>query len=252
MAVLSAPADAPLILQLGASALLYAHIAGGSAGMATGVVALASKKGGRFHRAAGTAFFVAMLFMAGVALVTAPFTRDGAVGQWVNTIAAGLTFYLVVSSWLTVRRRPGAVGWLEQAMLAFPLGVATVSLGLIAANWGTREGALLAPIYPMAAVAVLALVCDLLMIRRGGVAGVDRLARHLWRMSLALAIALGSFFLGQQRFLPEVMQGSGWLGAPALATLGVMAFWLIRYQIQKLRRRRPRGPMVPRLAGQAS
>ena len=252
MAVLSAPADAPLILQLGASALLYAHIAGGSAGMATGVVALAARKGAAFHKAAGSAFFIAMLFMSGVALVTAPFTRDGSTGQWINTCAAALTFYLVVSSWLTVKRRPGETGRAEAAMLAFPIGAAVVGLGLLAANWGTPRAGAYGPIYLFAAIGTLAAVRDLLMIRRGGIMGADRLARHLWRMCLALAIALGSFFLGQQRFLPEVMQGGPWLAAPALATLGVMAFWLVRYRIQAMRRRRPSRPMVPSAAGQAS
>ncbi len=66
------------------------------------------------------------------------------------------------------------------------------------------------------------------MIRRGGISGNPRIARHLWRMCAALFIATGSFFLGQQKVMPEWMQGSPLLFVPALAPLVLMIFWLIR------------------------
>ncbi len=69
---------------------------------------------------------------------------------------------------------------------------------------------------------------DLNMILRGGVSGVRRLARHVWRMCTALFIASGSFFIGQQKVMPAFMHGSPILFALGLAPLPLMIFWLIR------------------------
>lgn len=54
-----------------------------------------------------------------------------------------------------------------------------------------------------------------------------RLARHLWRMCLALFIAAGSFFVGQADEIPQALRGPH-LMVPPLAALALMAFWLVR------------------------
>jgi hypothetical protein len=69
------------------------------------------------------------------------------------------------------------------------------------------------------------------MILRGGLSGSARIARHLWRVSAALTIASGSFFLGQQRIMPASMRGSSWLFVPVIAPLLLMVFWLIRVRL---------------------
>lgn len=66
------------------------------------------------------------------------------------------------------------------------------------------------------------------MILRGGLHGVQRIARHLWRMCVALLIAMFSFFLGQQQLLPESVRGSFWPFVPEILVLGLMIFWLCR------------------------
>jgi high-affinity Fe2+/Pb2+ permease len=47
-------------------------------------------------------------------------------------------------------------------------------------------------------------------------------------MSFAFFFAAGSFFLGQQKVMPQSMHGAWYLTVLALAPLAVMAFWLIR------------------------
>ena len=86
-------------------------------------------------------------------------------------------------------------------------------------------------VYVFAIVGAIAAAGDLKMILRGGLSGTARIARHLWRMSAALTIASGSFFLGQQRIMPAFMRGSPWLFAPAVAPLLLMVFWLIRVRL---------------------
>jgi hypothetical protein len=85
----------------------------------------------------------------------------------------------------------------------------------------------------------MAAVCDLRMIRAGGIAGPARIARHLWRMTLALAIANGSFFLGQPRFVPEIFKATGLNFALPLGVVALLIFWLVRVRLPRTPRHRP-------------
>lgn len=78
------------------------------------------------------------------------------------------------------------------------------------------------------------------MIRRGGIAGTDRVVRHLWRMGAALFVASGSFFFGQQDRIPHAIRESFVPTVVGLAPLALMAFWWTRMRM-------PRG-LRPRLA----
>jgi len=228
MAVLPLDPNAPFLVRAGADALLWAHIGGGSLGIASGFVAGFARKGGRWHRWAGTTFFVSMLAMAGVGAAVAPFLNDP-----VSSIAGALTFYLVLTGWATARRRTGGVGALEYGGLAVVLGIgaADVVLGQMA----LRDPHLF-PNIPPPAYFVIALIvtasafADLSVIRRGGVTGPQRTARHLWRMLTALTIASGSAFLGQpkvQAVVPQALHGV-WLFVPVIVPPALMTFWLIR------------------------
>lgn len=249
MANLYVPPEAPLIAHAAAATLLYLHIGGASLGMASGVVAIVARKGQRLHRAAGNVFFVSMLVMTGVAAGVAPFLDEG---RWTNTTAGVFTFYLVATAWATVRRRPGEIGLFEKAAFLVPAGIVAMAVALAVIHAGTPRASAFTTVFVFAGLTALAAACDLRMILRGGVSGAQRISRHLWRMSAALAIALGSFFLGQQTFLPEFVQGNPLLAAPMLAVLALMAFWLVRYRFPKAFRRRPPAAFGARAAGQTS
>jgi uncharacterized membrane protein len=227
--------DAPLFLHILANAVLVAHIAGGTLGIIAGGIAMFARKGGRLHQRSGTVFFAAMLVMAGIAAVVSPLLSEG---RWTNTTAAVFTLYLIASGWMTVRRK-GEVGRFERAAVAVPLGIAAMGLALVpfGAATGRLEG--FATVYMFAAVSALAAACDLRMIRRGAIAGTDRLARHLWRMSAALFVATGSFFFGQADKLPQVLRDSLIPTVLGLAPLVLMAFWLLRVRFPRGLRPRP-------------
>jgi uncharacterized membrane protein len=219
----------------------WIHIAGGLVALAAGPVALIVAKGGRVHRRAGAVFAVAMLVMTGEAAVAAI-----AAGQTVNPLAAAFTFYLVATGWAAVKRPvPGS---LERAATIAAAGVAVagLTLGLLAQRPAglpdqTVEGS--AIYFAFAALAVLGVTLDVNAFRRQPLARPQRLARHLWRMCTALAIAAGSFFMGQQDELPAAWQGSALLPLPMLATLAAMSFWLLHTRFGWRRRR-----AVPALA----
>ncbi len=225
--------DAPFILHALAMAALVLHVGGGATGIASGWVAILARKGGRLHRIAGTVFFVAMLTMSGIATIVAPMLDAD---QWVNTTMAVFTVYLTATAWATVQRRAGEVGRFERAAAVVPIGVVVVGLGLAWVAARTGSAGANAPVFPFAVIAAIAAVCDFRMIRRGGIAGLARVARHLWRMTLALFVATGSFFLGQQKFLPEEVRGTIIPALPVLGVVVLLIFWMLRVRVWRARR----------------
>jgi uncharacterized membrane protein len=232
MANIELAADAPWIAHAAATTALVLHIGGGSLAIASGYVAMAARKGGRTHRLAGKVFFGAMLSMTGVAAITAPMLTEA---QWVNTPAAIFTLYLTLTAWLAARRRPGEVGRAEAGLVAIPIGIAAVGLYLAVSSGGAGE---FGPVYGFAVIAVLAALRDVAMLRAGGIAGVARTARHLWRMGLAFFVATGSYFFGQPNFQPDWLRGSPLAMTLGLAPLALMAFWLVWVRVPR-RRARP-------------
>lgn len=249
MNTLQVAAASPWWIHAGAGLILWAHIAGGTVGMVAGAAAIAVRKGSRLHVLTGRAFGFGMLAMTIVGAAVAPFlaTRQGD-PKWFDSLAGAFTLYLVATGWVTMRRRPGTTGAFELfALLCVAmLTVAAAAFARLAAQspGGTLGGHAAADYYGFAMIFGLAALLDLNNLGRGGVTGASRLARHLWRMGLALFVAVGSFFFGQQRVMPEWMQGSPWLNVPPLATLALLAFWVVQVRVAGwLRRiRRSRTP----------
>jgi uncharacterized membrane protein len=202
------------------------HIAGGSAALVAGGVALAVTKGGSMHVRAGAVFVASMVVMTLTGTLIALFLPERG-----TAVIGVLTCYLVVSSWWAARSRDGTAG--RAVRIGFVVASACAALqmafGLQAASspLGRFDSLPTAPHFVFAALAALAAAHDLRFIRRGRLASPERVARHLWRMCAALAVATSSFFLGQQDEFPAALRGP-YLILPTLVTLGVMALWLVR------------------------
>jgi uncharacterized membrane protein len=249
--ILHVTAGSPWWLFAAANLILFLHIAGGTVGIISGAVALLSRKGGRSHRIAGTVFLVSMLIMATIGAAASPFLP---VPSMTNVAAGTLTFYLVATGWMAIKRENGRIGRFEKGGLDVALGIvaASTSFILIALNSPSGKIDNMPPegFFMFALVGAIAAAGDLKMILRGGVSGSARIARHLWRMSAALTIASGSFFLGQQRVMPVSMRGSPWLFVPVIAPLLLMVFWLIRVRLMPWFKspRFPRGKIAPQFS----
>lgn len=222
---------------------VIAHVAGGGVGILSGGVAILTRKGDRIHRAAGKVFFVAMLIMSGLAAVIA-----AAFNQKLNVLAGGFTFYLVMTAWTTVRRPErttrrydlyGLIGALALAAYGYVVAwLISVTPGGLAD--GDSSGSGLSPtIYiVISSLAVLAALMDGIMLKRGGLAGADRISRHLWRMSLALFVAAGSFFFGQADEIPKNLRGPYQQIIP-LGVLFLLAFYMVRVRIGRAFKEQP-------------
>jgi uncharacterized membrane protein len=217
----------------GATNLAYVvHVGCGTIGLVSGIVAAFAQKGERLHRAAGTVFALSMLAMATFAAWLAIVIP----GQMSNLQGAILTFYLVATGWLTVRRKQRTIGLSEKIALAAILCLC-VSLGglRIAASAGIVPQAgtqLLIATYMVTAIAVVAAMGDAKLVIQGGIAGPARVARHLWRMLTALFLAFGSGFgNGLARLLPGPFHVPPLFLTPMLLPLGLLIFWMIRVRL---------------------
>jgi hypothetical protein len=243
--LLHVPDGSPWWLYAAANLILFLHIAGGFVGMLSGAIAMFAHKRSRVHRLAGNVFFAAMLVMATIGAAASPFLPKP---EMANVVAGLMTIYLIATGWMTVRRNTPGVGRFEIAGLAVALGVvAAGAIFIVIAGHGPSP--LLAKTPPQAfyvfvIVGTIAALGDVNLILRGGLTGSSRIARHLWRMSVALLVATGSFFLGQQRVMPVWMHGSPWLFVPVIAPLLAMIYWLVRVRIGK----RFRGAPAPAVA----
>jgi uncharacterized membrane protein len=210
--------------------LLPIHIVAGLVAIVAAAVALYAAKGARLHRESGTIFVYAMLTMSGTAAVMA-----AAQPNWANVLQGALTFYLVTSGLLTIRRHVAARHSIEVGamLVALAIGVAHFSLGTAALHsvTGTTYGYPPPLYFVFGSVALVAAVGDMRMIRVGGLQGRRRIVRHLWRMCFATFIATGSFFLGQAKVFPEPVRIVPLLAIPALAPLVLMLYWLARVAV---------------------
>ena len=223
------------MMHLVTQAALALHIGGGAVGLVAGTVAVCVRKGGRLHRAAGNVFFAAMVVMAVFAVYLAVVLPN----QVVNVFIGIFALYLVGTAWLTVRRRPGRVGAAEWVglvagvLLCAPFVTLSVELLLgLTPSFQTPipfEGPLLIAIYAFTSVLLIGAAGDAVVVFSGGISGAPRIARHLWRMCLGLALAAGSGFTnGFARLLPGPYHVPLAFFLPQLVPVVLLVFWMVR------------------------
>lgn len=207
--------------------IMLVHIVGGSVALLTGTAAFAVRKGSRWHKRAGTAFFAAMLVMAGTgAIIAALGTERG------TALIGTLTCYLVVTGWSAARRRDGRPGRLDHGALVVGLGCAAALFWLGFSGLDDPDGRVDSLPWQVhfvfGSIATIGAALDINFIARRQLSGKQRIGRHLWRMSTAMLIATSSFFQGQQDEFPESWQGLFLWDALPLLVLAAMIFWIFR------------------------
>jgi uncharacterized membrane protein len=205
------------------------HIVAGSLGLLAGYLALYAAKGATLHRKAGMVFVCAMLTMA-VAGTTISALRG--VAPKINIPIALLTAYLVITALTTVRPVP-ASRWLDPALMLLVWGVGLIELTFGFQALGSASKGNAVPFFIFGVVALVAAGGDARMTRSEPLRGVFRLARHLWRMCFALAIAALSFFIGQSKVFPKPIRIIPLLALPLLAVLVTMLYWLWRVRFRR-------------------
>jgi uncharacterized membrane protein len=208
-----------------ATPILVLHIAGGAVAMVAGAGAMAFRKGSQWHARAGRTFVAGMAVMAVFGAVL------GLLGPMKLAAAAGgLAVYLVLTAWLAVKRKDRGIGTAEVGAFLVGLGLAAtfLVLGLVAQRQpdGMLGEQAAYRYFICLGLTSLPVIMDMTVLLRRGIAGVQRIARHLWRMCLAMFIAVSTFFPQQ----PDIFVGvpAALLAVPSLTVLAFMLYWLVR------------------------
>jgi uncharacterized membrane protein len=224
--------------------LLPIHIIAGSIAIVAGFISVFALKGAKVHRKSGMIFVYAMVILSLTGAVMAAFKH-----QTSNVVGGSLTFYMVTTALLTVRRGDRDFHWTDFGafLVGATVGVLTMKTGFDAVNTasGTINGAPAGMLFFLATVALLAALGDVRMMLAGGLEGAHRIARHLWRMCFSLFIASGSFFLGQAKVIPKPIRILPLLAIPALLPLVLLLYWLTRVLFTKWYSRRANNPLKP-------
>ena len=244
MSHLQLASDAPILLRAAAGTALYAHIGGGVLGLASGAVALAARKGGPLHRGAGNVFFAAMLTMAGIGAVVSPMLAD-----YGSAFGGAVAFYLVLTGWLAGRSAQVKGGLLEiGGVVVLACGAVMIALlgrQALASPQHALAGAPWFAYFIMSAVAGLIATVDLRVILGPALTRTQRLTRHIWRMGLALWMALMSA-LAQPKAGGLLFHGKTvnlqWI--PVAALVLTIAYWLVRVR-RTGGRKTPKAPFIP-------
>ncbi len=211
------------------SPLLLFHIFSGTLGVLSGFFAIFLRKGSRRHALAGDVFVLSMLGLSSSGMILATLKSQPG-----NILGGAITFYLVITSWMTARRgnvigKTGSVDWIALlgvcTIAAFEL---TFGVQAVLSPTGMSHDYPPGPYFMFGSVALIAIVGDIRMLIRGGIVGPQRIARHLWRMCFAFFVAAASVFLARAQLFPKLMQKTGTLYLLTLLPLLLMAFWLVR------------------------
>lgn len=211
---------------------LALHVGTALVALVAGIIAIAARKGGAWHRRSGTVFVYTMIATgitaAGISVYEGKSPGGGL-----------LTAYFVFTAWTALTRLPGESRRVDIALMVFAFIIAV--LGYVQAFTALGRpgnqinGVPAGMMFFMATVNSLAAIGDARMLRAGGIQGTRRLARHLWRMCFGLFIATGSFVgqLALMKFLPPPLRSVPIIVVLAGGPLVVLLYWMWRVRLKQ-------------------
>ncbi len=205
------------------SQMMFIHAPAGLIALLSGIGALTVAKGSANHRLLGKAFAVSMFVMCVSAVYIAYLNTS------LDSLFVGLiTFYLVATAWGAVTQKKSGINALDYAALLYAVLVGVSALFMELQKTDPEAPSL----YGVVIISILVVIGDVRMIIRGGLFGVQRLARHLWRMCFGLFFAVISFAFQVQEKFPVISQELALL-IPGLIVLVTMFYWLFRVLYRK-------------------
>lgn len=161
------------------------HAPAGTLALVTAVAAMFAGKGSALHRKAGACFTLAMMIMLASGIVAACLKESTD-----DMMLGAVVMYTVFTAWLTARHRKTETGVLEAIALVWILGFAATAF-VIAAGW--REVGAPAAYLVWGGFAVLCALGDIRNLYHSGLAGIERIVRHVWRIGFSLVWAALAF-----------------------------------------------------------
>lgn len=212
--------------------ILDIHILLGTVGLVSGFVAVASKKGCTIHRIGGLGFLIFMGASVGLGCYEA-FIKP----ERITVIGGLFSVYLMITGWLSVKKRSDLVRLMERLSMLVALTIALSAFYFAYQALNSPEGLLdgfaFQPYVFFGVMAAIALVSDIRWSTRAIVEIWHRLTRHLSRMCVAMLIVEASVFLGQSDVFPTALQRTEILLAPLALVGAVMIYWLVKLRLRK-------------------
>ena len=201
------------------------HTPAGTIALVTAVVAMLARKGSALHRKAGSCFTLSMMVML-VSGVAAAYMKAS-----IDDMMLGMfVIYTVFTAWLAARHKKGETGLLEAIALIWILGFAIAAF-LISAGWQEVEAP--STYLYWGGLAVLCALGDIRNLYHSGLADVQRIIRHVWRIGFSLlwaALALTDKIVKLSGANIKTMPEDKLLvivAAPALLILLTISYWII-------------------------
>jgi uncharacterized membrane protein len=209
------------------NALTFFHILVGAVALCAGAVTFCVRKGSTLHRRSGTIFVISMIAMGSAGAVIAALKSIP-----ISVVVGAMVCYLVTTAYRAGSVRLRAWDVRDVALMGSGFAIAayafTNGFELSRLPAGTKVEYPAPLFYTFGAIAFVGALLDARLIIAGGVRGKHRLARHIWRMGVAMYFATAAFFLGQTKVLPAVLQPIGIAGIPVLLVVLLTFFWLAR------------------------
>ena len=161
------------------------HAPAGTLALVTAVVAMSAGKGSALHRKAGSCFTLSMMIML-VSGIAAAYLK----GSTDDMMLGAIVMYTVFTAWLAARHKKNETGLMEVIALVWILGFAITSFS-ISAGW--REVAAPVAYLVWGGFAVLCALGDMRNLFHSGLAGVQGVVRHVWRIGFSLVWAALAF-----------------------------------------------------------
>ena len=207
--------------------LLVVHVGAAAIALLTGFAALLTRKGLRSHRRSGNVYAVCMLIMGATALVLGLLTSST-----LDVLVAAMALYLVAGGWLTVKQPANQIGALEYLLALAALSIAAVATDFAwqaaQSPTGDLRGLPAGAYVGFGTVALFGFGMDARMLIRGGIEGKHRVARHLWRLCLALLFTAVAFFLPTRFELPAFLTRGHLNVLPVIFVALSTLYWLVR------------------------
>lgn len=208
-------------------AIGLAHFITSTFAVLAGAGGFTFRKDSFWHRTSGNLFFWCMLILSASGLYMS-IARSISFTLFLSILAA----YLVSTGWMAAKRRGEDTGLFEKlacfAILLTGVGAALVGREVGNSTTGQLDGLPAGAFYTLAALAAYFGALDFKIIIRGLKSEKHRIARHLWRMSSSMLLAVTIFFLGNNEVLPDGLRHPIILTAPIFFVSILMLFWLIR------------------------
>ena len=202
------------------------HTPAGTLALVTAVVAMLAQKGSSLHRKAGACFTWSMMIML-ISGIAAAYLKDS-----IDDMMLGaLVTYTVFTAWLTAHHKQKQTNYLELIALVWILGLAAIAF-LISTGWLPVQAP--AAYLFWAGFAILCALGDFRNLVHSGLAGKQRIIRHVWRVGFSLLWAALAFIDKIVKILGANMKNMQdekllvIVAVPTVLILGTVLYWIAK------------------------